>query len=85
MQKSASDDDYKPFDERSFLMSDFIFDGTLFKLELWDTRSVESYKIIEEMKNCENSVALIAYSVMEKNTLEEIKKKVGIVWKLWKK
>jgi GTPase SAR1 family protein len=47
-----------------------------YKLELWDTRSVESYKIIEEMKNCEFSVALICYSVMEIKSFEEVKKKV---------
>lgn len=49
-----------------------------YNLELWDTKSVESYKIIEEMKNCEFSIALICYSVMDIKSFEDVKKKVKI-------
>lgn len=78
--KSESEfETYKPFEHVS-TMSVEINDDTLYKFELWDTRSVESYKIIEEMKNCEFSVALVCYSVMEIKSFEEVKKKVKIYY-----
>lgn len=80
--KSESDYDvYKPFEHVSTMTvekKDSFSDEFIYKLELWDTRSVESYKIIEEMRNCEFSVALICYSVMELKSFEEAKKKVKL-------
>lgn len=79
--KSESDyESYKPFEHVSTMtveLNDTENDEILYRIELWDTRSVESYKIIDEMKNCEFlSVALICYSVMEIKSYEEVKRKV---------
>lgn len=65
----------RPFDHVSTMVITLNDNDLEYRLELWDTKSVESYKIIEEMKSCEFSVALICYSVMEIKTLEEAKKK----------
>lgn len=71
---------YQPFEYASTItvnINDDTKDDVSYKIELWDTKSVDSYKIIEEMNNCEFSVALLCYSVMEISSFEEIKKKVS--------
>lgn len=79
--KSESDyESYRPFENVSTMtitLTDNIINDVSYKLDLWDTKSVDSYKIIEEMKNCEFSVALLCYSVMDISSFEEIKKKVN--------
>ena len=76
--KSESDyENYRPFELVSQMNVIFTDNDVSYNFDLWDTKSVESYKIIEEMKNCEFSVALVCYSVMEISSFEEIKKKVN--------
>lgn len=70
--------DYKPFDSVS-TMNVMIKDGDLeYNMELWDTKSVDYYKIIEEMQHDSFSIALICYSVMDLKTFEDVKRKVSM-------
>ncbi|KAL7041874.1 hypothetical protein ACKWTF_000936 [Chironomus riparius] len=67
--------EYKPFDNVS-TMSVLMNDGDIeYNMELWDTKSVDYYKIIEEMQNDSFSVALICYSVMDLKSFQDIKKR----------
>lgn len=72
--------EYKPFDNVS-TMSVLMNDGdTEYNMELWDTKSVDYYKIIEEMnENDSFSIALICYSVMDLKSFEDVKKRVSFV------
>jgi small GTP-binding protein len=78
---SNRDDDYRPFDNVSTMTVKVEKDGTSYSMELWDTKSVDYYKIIDEMHNEELSAVLICYSVMELQTFNDVKKKVRRVTK----
>jgi small GTP-binding protein len=78
---SNRDDDYRPFDNVSTMTVTVEKDGTSYSMELWDTKSVDYYKIIDEMQNEELSAVLICYSVMELQTFNDVKKKVRRVTK----
>lgn len=71
--------DYKPFENLSSMKVVINEDNAEYLLELWDTKSVDFYKILEEMHNDKFSVALICYSVIELKTFEDVRKKVKIV------
>lgn len=67
--------DYKPFENVS-TMSVALKDGDVeYNMELWDTKSVDYYKIIEEMQNDSFSIALVCYSVMDLKTFQDVKRK----------
>ena len=72
--------EYKPFDNVS-TMSLLMNDGDIeYNMELWDTKSVDYYKIIEEMQNENNfSIALICYSVMDLKSFQDVKKRVSCI------
>lgn len=71
-------DDYKPFDNVSTMTVQVIESGVNYRIELWDTKSVDFYKIIDGMHNDnEFNVVLICYSVMELKTYQDVKKKVN--------
>ncbi|KAG5676167.1 hypothetical protein PVAND_006016 [Polypedilum vanderplanki] len=72
---SISDDEYKPFDNVSTMTVKVIKDDKTYIFELWDSKSIDYYKIIQEMKNEEISVVLICYSVMELKSFQDVKKK----------
>lgn len=75
---SKENDEYRPFENVS-TMTVTINDGNNdYSMELWDTKSVDYYKIIEEMQNDSFSVALICYSVIDLKSYQDVKKRVSI-------
>lgn len=74
---SKDENDYRPFDNVSTMSVTLINDDIEYSMELWDTKSVDHYKIIEEMQNDSFSVALFCYSVMDLKTFQDVKKRVS--------
>ena len=70
---------YRPFENASTMNVILREHDNEYSMELWDTKSVDYYKIIEEMQNDSCfSIALICYSVIELKSFQDVKKRVSM-------